>query len=129
MITSMVELMRANEAPAEQYQRLGLPQTGPISHDHLQVRRQWDQVQASRQDPPRRADYPDGPRSVHVPLRELLADDASRAVLERHLPRIGDGLLPQVAPELSLIEIAAFAIGLLPVPRLEAISAELSALN
>jgi hypothetical protein len=129
MITLLVDLMRVNEAPDEQYQRLGLPITGPVGHDHLQVRRQWDQVQSSRQDPPRRADYPDGPRSVHVPLRELLADPQARAVVERHVPRINDGLLPQIAPQLSLIEIAAFAIGLLPVSRLDAIAADLADLG
>jgi hypothetical protein len=128
MITLMVQLMRVNEAPAEQYDRLGLPADGPATADHLLVRRQWPQVQSSRQGAPRPTDYPDGPRSVHTPLRDLLADPDARVVIDRHLPRLGDGPLAQIAPELSLVEIAAFAIGLLPVTRLDTIADELSEL-
>lgn len=35
MINLMVELMRANDAPVEQYERLGLPSVGPATRDHL----------------------------------------------------------------------------------------------
>ncbi|GFJ87263.1 hypothetical protein [Phytohabitans rumicis] len=45
MIGLLVELMRANDAPPSQYERLGLPYTGPVAAEHLQIRRQWAQVE------------------------------------------------------------------------------------
>ncbi len=35
LLNEMVELMRQTDAPPEQYQRLGLPETGPIGREHL----------------------------------------------------------------------------------------------
>jgi len=126
MINRLVELMRVNEAPAEQFERLGLPRTGEVTDEHLQVRDQWPQVESSRQGPPRRSDYPEGRLSVHTPLKELLADPAAQKIIERHLPRV-EGPLAQVGAELSLIEIAAFAVGLIPLQLLRELSDELSA--
>jgi hypothetical protein len=63
---------------------------------------------------------------VHTPLKELLADPAAQKIIERHLPRV-EGPLAQVGAELSLIEIAAFAVGLIPLQLLRELSDELSA--
>jgi len=38
MLKTMVELMRQSDAPAEQYQRMGLPFEGDITSEHLTVR-------------------------------------------------------------------------------------------
>ncbi|WP_328541962.1 sulfatase [Streptomyces sp. NBC_00371] len=40
MASLMVDLMRANDAPPSQYERLGLPAEGPVTDDHLLVRSQ-----------------------------------------------------------------------------------------
>ena len=37
MIGLMVNLMRQNDAPPEQYQRLGIPQDGCLSDEHLSL--------------------------------------------------------------------------------------------
>ena len=37
MATRLVDLMRANDAPTEQFERLGLPATGDIGPEHLLV--------------------------------------------------------------------------------------------
>jgi arylsulfatase A-like enzyme len=129
MINAMVELMRANEAPASQYERLGLPPTGPATGDHLQIRKQWTQVEQTTQGPPQPADYPNGPISVHTRLSTLLADDAARAVIERHLPQARNGALAAIAPELSLIEVSAFAVGVLPQQTLRSISDDLATIE
>jgi hypothetical protein len=39
MIAQMVELMRLNDAPIDQYQRLGLPEHGPVEAQHLNLKR------------------------------------------------------------------------------------------
>jgi len=127
MIGLMLELMRANDAPPEQYERLGLPVEGDADAGHLLVRRQWAQVEAART-PVRREDYPAGPLSVHAPLRDLLADDAATALLAAAAPRLLREPLRTVAGPLSLVEVAAFAVGLLPVPLLEDLSARLATL-
>ncbi|SDT45819.1 sulfatase [Microlunatus soli] len=127
MIEAMLDLFRVNEAPPEQYERLGLPQSGPATRDHLQIRVQWPQVESSRQGPPKRSDYPQGRLSVHTPLKDLRADPQAKIIIDRHLPQT-DGVLSQVAADLSMIEIAAFAVGLLPLATLRTISDELSVL-
>lgn len=129
MINLMLGLMRINEAPAEQYERLGLPTDGPADADHLQVRRHWPQIETSRMGPPDPAAYPCGPLSVHTALRVLLADDGARDVIAEHLPQAVDGPLAAIGRDLSLIQIAAFAIGLLPARILNLISDQLSRLS
>ncbi|MDQ2738126.1 MAG: sulfatase [Actinomycetota bacterium] len=44
MINLMLELMRKNDAPESQYERLGLPTAGPADSSHLQVRAQMPQA-------------------------------------------------------------------------------------
>jgi arylsulfatase A-like enzyme len=121
MTRLLVGLMRDTDAPAEQYERLGLPMAGDPGDEHLQVRRQWPQVEATRQRV-RREDYPDGPLSVHTPLRELLADPRARTLLVDQVPGLVAGPLAAMAGQLDLVEVAAMAIGLLPRARLEALN-------
>ena len=118
--------LRATDAPEEQYQRLGLPRSGPVTGEHLLARRQQPQAIAARRPAPRPEDYPTGPVSVHVPLRELLTDPATETVLRRHLAGLLDGPFVTMAAGLSLLQIAAFAVGLLPHQRLDALAADLA---
>ncbi|MEU2671503.1 sulfatase [Streptomyces sp. NPDC007164] len=122
----LTEQLRAAHAPLDQYERLGLPASGPVTAAHLLVREQRAQAETSRQPPPRAADFPTGPFSVHVPLRELLAHPGAAAVLREHFATLLDGPFARMAADLSLLQISAFAVGLLPAARLHAIAAELS---
>ncbi|MFI8770489.1 hypothetical protein ACIGN6_37095 [Streptomyces sp. NPDC053792] len=63
---------------------------------------------------------------MHVPLCELLAHPGAAAVLREHFAGLLDGPFARTAADLSLLQIAAFAVGLLPTARLHAIAAELS---
>ncbi|WP_433171938.1 sulfatase [Actinoallomurus sp. CA-150999] len=128
MVGLLVEQLRASDAPPEQYERLGLPESGPVTPDHLLVRAQWEQVRASRQGPARAEEFarPDG---LEIPLRRLLADEDSAAALRRHVPDLVDGPLVGIAGHLTLLQIAAFAIGLLPRDRLHAVADELAGLR
>lgn len=51
MIELLVQGMRENEAPADQFERLGLPPLGPVGAEHLLVAAQWDRVLASGANP------------------------------------------------------------------------------
>jgi hypothetical protein len=65
----LVDLMRATDSPESQFERLGLPVTGPVTADHQLARRQRSQVERRDVPPPREADHP---RSA-VTFRRLAA--------------------------------------------------------
>ncbi|MEV0974650.1 sulfatase-like hydrolase/transferase [Microtetraspora glauca] len=125
MAELMVELLRASDAPPEQYERLGLTGDGP---PRLLVREQWAQVEAAALPSPRRDDFPDARLSVDTPVGELIAEPAAEAVLRAHLgPLMDSPLLPEALP-LSLLEIANLAYGLIARETLRAIAADLARL-
>ncbi|MEU9094443.1 sulfatase [Streptomyces sp. NPDC087901] len=129
MATLLTERLRAADAPHEQYERLGLPPTGPVRIEHLLASAQHAQAEASRQAPPRPEDYPAGPFSVHVPLRDLLTHPGATAILREHFATLLDGPFIRMAADLSLLQIAAFAVGLLPADRLTALATALAGLD
>lgn len=129
MLGLLVRLMRETDAPLEQYARLGLPVDGEPDVTHLQIRRQWDLVTTSRV-PIRREDYPNAPFSVHTKLCDLLEDPRARNVLGGRAASILTApMLREVAGQLSLVEIAATAVGVLPRSVLEELSDRLLELN
>ncbi|MDI2127525.1 sulfatase [Yinghuangia seranimata] len=131
MISMLVEAMRAADAPAEQYERLGLPARGPATEAHLLVRKQREEAEtAAGAAPVDPAEFPDGPRSVHAPIRELFADAAAEAVLrELGLGRLVDGGVAKMVGDTSLLQLAALAGGLLPATALRAVADALAALD
>jgi hypothetical protein len=98
MIRLLVQLMQANDAPGEQYERLGLPQDGNVTDAHLQLGREPDASGAS-----------DARYDRHTKLRALLADDRAREVLERHIPGLSSHPGMDMAKALSLAQFSAFA--------------------
>lgn len=88
MATLMVELMRANDAPADQFERLGLPVTGEVGEEHLLVRLQRDAVETARADPPARALFAVESPAIARRVDELLANERQREALERHFPEV-----------------------------------------
>ncbi|MFF1260452.1 MULTISPECIES: sulfatase-like hydrolase/transferase [unclassified Streptomyces] len=127
MATLLTDLLRTSDAPREQYVRLGLPESGPVTEAHLLARTQRPQVEASTEPPPRPEDFPPGPLSVHVPLRDLLAHTEGERILRAHFAALLDGPFARMAAELSLLQIATFAVGLVPRDLLRAIATELAA--
>nr|WP_218869010.1 sulfatase [Leifsonia psychrotolerans] len=126
MIGLLVDLMRENDAPAEQYERLGLPQSGAVGAEHLLITAQWAQVQSSREKPLSADEFPHGRVDVHTPLRALLADEAALQVLRTHLGPLADSPLPEEALGMSLFEITAVAYGIITPDALRRISADLA---
>lgn len=43
----LTELLRATDAPDDQYLRLGLPRTGPVTAEHLLIRAQWERARTA----------------------------------------------------------------------------------
>jgi arylsulfatase A-like enzyme len=123
----LVEVMRAADAPGEQYQRLGLPQDGPVGAEDLLIRKQCD---ACAQDEPLDPDeFPEGQRSVHTPIRELVTDPtAEQALRDAGLGRELDGGLVRMIGDATLLQLAQLAGGLLPPSTLRAVATALDAL-
>jgi arylsulfatase A-like enzyme len=89
MAELLVAAMRANDAPPEQFERLGLPPEGPIDAGHLLIERQWDRIQSSRAVAARASDVPAGAIVATVPIGELLEDPRYRDIVAGLLPATG----------------------------------------
>jgi len=97
MATLTVDLMRANDAPASQFARMGLPLTGPVGSEHLLARRQQQQVAlSSRPLPPASAFRAEG-LGVLTTFDVLLDDKRGQAAIAEHLPILAsEGLRPLI---------------------------------
>lgn len=124
MIGLLVELMRQSDAPADQYERLGLPASGAPGAEHLVLARQQAEGAAG---PVGGADLSAlGDSAVAVrSVRELLADEHARGVLRDELGPIVDRPLPEEAMGMSLLQIATVSAGLVPQEALHSIAARL----
>lgn len=131
LVGLLLDAMRAADAPAEQYTRLGLPQHGPATDEHLLARTHRAQAEAAADAKPLDpADFPSGPRTVNAPLRDLFADEAAVAVLrDLGLGRLIDGGLTRMIGDASLIQLSALAAGLLSADVVRAISTALDDLG
>lgn len=122
----LVDLMRASEAPASQFQRLGLPAGGPVEARHLLVRAQWDLVEAGQRPALRVSDFAPGAAIGTVALKDLLAGPVTRRAVTAVLPRLETADLPRMLTEKTLIELAGIWPDL-SRDRLERIDAALQA--
>ncbi|MCX4547658.1 sulfatase [Streptomyces sp. NBC_01387] len=128
MATLLVELMRTNDAPPSQYERLGLPAHGPVTEKHLLVRAQCEQAERAAQPLPRAEDFPEGRLSLRTPLVALISDPVAVEVLRRHLPGVADSELLQMIGATPLIDVAAMAGALFPPSNLRLVAEELAQL-
>jgi hypothetical protein len=62
-------------------------------------------------------------------VRELLADGAARAVLERHLPGFSPGAVPDFTANMPLLDLAAMAPEQFPRAKIRAIRNDLRRLS
>nr|WP_277602165.1 sulfatase [Nocardioides sp. KC13] len=126
MATHLVDLMRANDAPPSQYERLGLSATGEVTEEHLLVRAQRDQALDAVAPLPDLSDLPEGRLSVRDPLKALLADPQAADVVSRHLPGVANTELLQVVGRTPLLDLAAVATGVISPSALRLLAEELS---
>ncbi|WP_420813871.1 hypothetical protein [Phytoactinopolyspora endophytica] len=123
MANLLVGLMREGEAPASQYERLGLPATGPVARDHLRARDHAARAAAVAEPLPA-PDELRAPAFLRAPLHELLADPAARAVVERHAPDLTRTEALTLPTGASLLDLAAHAT--VPAATLSAIDDDLT---
>lgn len=125
MIGLLVDQMRANEAPASQFDRLGLPAEGPVTEAHLQIDRQWPQVEASRQRDWTTAPAEDFGAMLNTPLAEIDIDQPAAIVLARGLGLPLDAPLARRFAHLTPWHLAVMLPGITP-DRLRRIDVELA---
>ena len=128
MASLLVGLMLANDAPASQYERLGLPADGPVTAAHLLVRAQRHQAEQAAEPLPRPEDFPAGRFSLRTPITALVSDPKAAEVLRTHAPTLVDTELLQTIGSTSLISLAALSGGMFPTESLRVLAEELSAL-
>lgn len=128
MAILMVDLMRANDAPPSQYERLGLPAEGPVTDAHLLVRSQRDQAARAAEPLPRAEDYPQGRLSLRTPIQALVSDPFGIEVLRTHLPGVADSEMLQMVGATPLIDVAAMAGAMIPTDALRRIAEDLAKL-
>ncbi|MFI5610338.1 sulfatase [Amycolatopsis sp. NPDC051903] len=107
MIELLVKLMRENEAPPEQYERLGLPATGPVTEAHLLADAQRDLVDAAARPPVRRADLSPDAIVATVPIRELFRIPRAREAILPVLPRLDTPTGRTMLVHLTVVDVAA----------------------
>lgn len=129
MATAMVAAMAANDAPSSQFQRLGLPEQGPVGSEHLLCRAQHAQAVAAQRaydDVPSPSSFPSGGLGVTSTLREILDHPEGAAVLRRHIGDVPIGPFAPVAEATTLYRAAPVLFGPLPWKKLQALAGELA---
>ncbi|MBS2533891.1 sulfatase [Catenulispora sp. NF23] len=107
MATLLVQLMRACDAPAGQYQRLGLPAEGPVGPEHLLARAQHDQTVSSAAPLPPPSEFETDGLGVLSTIGELLDDERAGEVLARQLPLLTRDSMRAYVGHLSPYQLAA----------------------
>ncbi|WTW99080.1 sulfatase [Streptomycetaceae bacterium NBC_01309] len=124
----LVEQLKDSDAPADQYLRLGLPADGPVTDEHLLVRTQWPQVEASLEPLPTAAEFPESAVSVTTPLNRILAIPGGADAITRHLGlTLSPGQLAFLGSR-SPLDLAAVG-SLVRAPQLQALGAALAELE
>ena len=86
MVELLLAALRDSDAPADQYQRLGLPVEGPATAEHLLVVRQWDRVLSSASPGALMSDFPRDAHVVSTPIGRLLENESARPLIEEAFP-------------------------------------------
>jgi hypothetical protein len=127
MIELLLEWMRYNDAPREQYQRLGLPFEGPVSEEHLLLARHKAQALKARE---KRVPLPPysgpGAEYLELPLKELLGLPSGRPLVEKYFPFLFSGNLKMIT-EASLKQITTYMAGSFTAEQIGAFCSELAA--
>ncbi|MGB3717866.1 MAG: sulfatase [Candidatus Promineifilaceae bacterium] len=130
MIRLLVALMQANDAPPEQYERLGLPDDGDVRDEHLLLKAQHEQALRAMQ--PARIMAPeagDGHFNLNTPLKEIMADPDATAILNKHFPGFTENPMLKMAEGASLQQIAGFAASVFTDEKLTAVATDLQQLG
>ena len=128
MATALVQMLGQSDAPGSQYERLGLPEVGPVEDQHLLCAAQHEQVLLARREAPRIDEFPESPFSVRTPVKVLLNHPPAADILRRRCEPVTVGPFGRVCGEITLYRAAAGLVGVLPWDVLRVIADELAAL-
>jgi arylsulfatase A-like enzyme len=108
MLRLLVAAMRASDAPASQFHRLGLPVEGDPGPEHLLVRQQRERALATAE---RLHDVDELPAHdlLVAPVTDVLEDPRARAVIARYAPDLAGTELVAMPPGVSLLDVARHA--------------------
>lgn len=126
MLRLLVDLMRDNDSPHSQFERLGLPAEGDPTADHLLVRAQLERARAAAEPLPPLDQFAAGTFSLDTPIPELLAHPLTREVLRRNVPMLTHTETLGMLGDVTLYRLAAMIST--PVPTLQQIATELAAI-
>ncbi|GLQ08286.1 sulfatase [Devosia yakushimensis] len=126
MADLLVRLMRENDAPPSQFERLGLPATGKVTEAHLLIEKQWAQVEAGQRRAPTVADFSPDAVIATVTVNSLLAEDSTKAIVVNALPALDGSRIAAIFDDKTLLEIAGM-VPHLDKARLDAIERSLQA--
>ena len=119
MLKLLRELMHASDAPASQFERLGIPHDSPVTDQHLLVRDQAERAAALAEPMPDLDELPFS-ELLHQPLLAILNDPRVRHLLEAEIPVSTHTELVTLPSHLSLIDLTRSA--LIPVRTLRALA-------
>jgi arylsulfatase A-like enzyme len=108
MLRLLARLMRANDAPRSQFERLGIPFDGEPGPEHLLARKQAERAAATAQPLPDLSELA-ALELLSMPVMALLQDIHARTVVERHIPSLAQTELVAAAALLSLLDLARTA--------------------
>lgn len=128
MAEALVAAMRQNNAPASQFERLGLPQSGPVSQADLLCAAQREQASSSRTAAPPESAFPVSALSVRSTIGELMANPSASAILRAHCGSIRAGEFADICADISLYRAAALMLGVFPWRTLHRIADDLAAI-
>jgi arylsulfatase A-like enzyme len=121
MLRLLTALLRSSDAPASQYQRLGIPVTGEPGPQHMLVKAQADRATATAA-PLAPITDPSAAELLSFPIQQLLLDPAARSIVERHVPGLVHTELVSLPAELSLLGLAR--VGVITADSLAALADE-----
>ncbi|WP_155054448.1 sulfatase [Streptomyces blattellae] len=123
MLRLLKQLMHDTDAPASQFERLGIPYDTDVTPRNLLVAAQREQADATAEPLPDLAGLP-GADLVTMPVLELVQTPA-RTVVERHVPAVLHTELVALMPQISLYHLARS--GHVSAAQLKAIADDLAA--
>ncbi|HTL40670.1 MAG TPA: sulfatase [Pseudolysinimonas sp.] len=126
MISLLLDLLRANDAPRSVFGRLGLPVDGDAGPEHLRAALDLDRALSTAAPLPEVDDLP-ARDLLEESVHRLLADPAARRVLARHIPWLVSTELIAASPWASIMGMAR--VGAVDGATLVAVATELAALG
>lgn len=124
MVRLLTELLHASDAPASQFERLGLPFDTAPGDKHLLARSQSERATAGLKQLPPLTSFPGDGAALQIPILEIVQDPAGRAMMERFLPHLVVTELVNISAQVSLYDLAQ----VIPIPE-SALSALAEALT